>query len=129
MDNQKLEANLPAKRILVVEDEFIMATALKADLLNLGYEVPAVVNTGEEAIRKAAELRPDLILMDIMLIGPMSGIDAAIEIRKFLDIPTVYLSAHIDAKKLVLSKAPEPFSYLFKPCTKGKLATTIEAAL
>ena len=73
MDKPQTEVLAAAKRILVVEDEAITAMALKSDLLMLGYEVLAIVDTGEEAILKAIELLPDLILMDITLFGPMSG--------------------------------------------------------
>jgi PAS domain S-box-containing protein len=124
---ESLEAR--AMKILVVEDEFITATELKSDLLKLGYEVPAIADTAEEAILKAAELRPDLILMDIKLIGPMTGIDAAEEIRKSLKIPTIYLTAHMDPKTLEHAKKTDPFGFLPKPCRIDTLKSTIEIAL
>ncbi len=121
-------ARVPAKRILVVEDEFVTAYDLKLKLLQLGYEVPAVVDTGEEAILKAAELRPDLILMDILLLGPMSGIQAAVEIQTNLAIPIVFLTAHADAETIAEAKISEPLGYLPKPCNVSVLMSTVETA-
>lgn len=113
----------------MVEDEFITATVIKSDLVKLGYEVPAIVDNGQDAIRKAAELLPDLILMDIVLIGPMSGIEAAVAIRKSLGIPIVYLSAHTDTETIANAKTAEPFGYLPKPCNVATMMSTIEMAL
>ena len=129
MDKPQAEDLAAAKRILVVEDEAITAMALKLDLLKLGYEVLAIVDTGEEAILKAAELLPDLILMDISLLGPMSGIEAAVEIKKSLGIPIIYLSAHTDAEIIAKAKMSEPFGYLPKPCNVMTMRSTIEMAL
>jgi signal transduction histidine kinase len=129
MDKPQAENRAPAKKIMVVEDEFITATALKSHLLQLGYEVVATVDSGAEAIRKAAELRPDLILMDIVLLGAMSGIEAACEIKQTLDVPVVYLTAHTDAETLATAKLSEPFGYLPKPCNVAAMMSTIEMAL
>ena len=129
MDKPQAEDLTPAKRILVVEDEFITAKALKSDLLKLGYKVLAIVDTGEEAILKAAELMPDLVLMDITLLSPMSGIKAAIEIKKSLGIPIIYLTAHSDAETIEKAKISEPFGYLPKPCNVATMRSTIEMAL
>lgn len=116
-------------RILVVEDEFITATDIKDNLLRLGYEVAAVVDTGEDAVLKAAELRPDLILMDITLNGPMSGIEAATEIKHSLEIPIVYLTSHVDVVTIAEAKTSEPFGYLSKPYNVPTMLSTIEMAL
>lgn len=117
------------KRILLVEDEAVTAMDLKSSLIQLGYEVPAVVARGEDAIHAAAELCPDLILMDISLAGPMSGIEAADEIRKSHAIPVVFLTAHTDPETLGRAKRTEPFGYLPKPCGIDILTGTIEVAL
>jgi len=121
--------DLQIKRILLVEDEAIAAMDLKTNLITLGYEVPAVVSSGEEAIRMAAELLPDLILMDITLDGPMDGIEAVDEIRKAHAIPIVFLTAHADAETIRKAKTTEPFGYLPKPCNIDTLKSTIEVAL
>ena len=117
------------KKIMLVEDEAVTALDLEANLRGLGYEVTAVVTSGEEAVRMAAELHPDLILMDITLAGPMSGIEAAALIRKSNAIPIVYLTAHADAKTINRAKITEPFGYLPKPCSLATIMSTIEVAL
>jgi len=116
-------------RILLVEDEGVTAMDLKSNLLQLGYEVPAVVSSGAEAVQQAAELLPDLVLMDITLHGPMSGVEAAAEINRAHHIPIIYLTAHTDSETLEQAKITEPFGYLPKPCHMNTLITTIEMAL
>jgi CheY-like chemotaxis protein len=81
-------------KILVVEDEAIVAKDLQYRLTKFGYTVPAIASSGEEAINKAVEISPDLVLMDIRLKGSMDGIEAAQEIYKRLDIPVIYLTAY-----------------------------------
>ena len=129
MGERQTEIKSTAKRILVVEDEFISAFDIKANLLKLGYEVPVIVDNGEDAIQKAAELLPDLILMDIVLIGSMSGIEAAAEIQQSHGIPIVYLTALTDADTIGKAKISESFGYLPKPCTAATMMRTIEMAL
>ena len=98
-------------------------------LTNLGYGVAATAVTGQEAIDNAEESRPDLILMDINLKGPMDGVEAAERIHKRLDVPIVYLTAQSDEGTLKRAKLTGPFSYLFKPFDERDLHTTIEIAL
>lgn len=117
------------KRIMLVEDEAVTSMDLRSNLIRLGYEVPAVVARGEDAIRAAAELSPDLILMDITLAGPMTGIEAADIIRKSQPIPIVYLTAHADDDTLERATRTEPFGYLPKPCGLDTLTSTIAVAL
>ncbi len=117
------------KKIMLVEDEAVTALDLESNLIKLGYEVSPIVTSGEDAVRKAAELHPDLILMDITLAGPMSGIEAADEIRKSNAIPIVFLTAHADAKTINRAKITEPFGYLPKPCSLATIMSTIEVAL
>jgi len=117
------------KRIMLVEDESVTAMDLKSNLIQLGYEVPAIVPSGEEAVRIAAEVRPDLVLMDITLAGLMNGIQAADELRKTLAIPIVFLTAHADAATIGRAKTTEPFGYLTKPSSIDTLMSTIEVAL
>jgi len=95
-------------QILVVEDDSIIAMELEDRLYGLGYVVCATTAYGEEAIEKAAELGPDLVLMDIRLKGAMDGIEAAAEIRERYDIPVVYLTAYADSNTLQRAQVTEP---------------------
>lgn len=115
--------------ILVVEDEEIVAFDIESTLKVLGYEVPLVAASKEEAITFAATSQPDLVLMDIMLQGSMNGIEAAQEIRSRFNIPVVYLTAYADSHTLQLAKITEPFGYILKPFEEKELETTIEIAL
>jgi len=96
-------------KILVVEDEAIIAKDLQWRLEGMGYEVPAVIASGEEAISRTVEFKPDLVLMDIMLLGEIDGIEAANEIRAKSDIPIIYLTAYADDEILERAKISEPF--------------------
>ncbi|HUI70820.1 MAG TPA: flagellar assembly protein A, partial [Spirochaetia bacterium] len=116
-------------RILVVEDEELVALAIKKCLEKLGYEVPAVVASGEEAVDKAESLQLDLILMDIHLHGVMSGIEAASHIRDSRNVPVVYLSAYSDADTLAKAKITEPFGFIVKPFEERSLEASVEMAL
>src|SRR5659263_614295 len=100
------------KQILVVEDEIITAMDIQQRLKNLSYNVPVVVSTGEEAIKKVKENNPDLVLMDINLYGEMDGIEAASQIHSFSDIPVIYLTAFSDDKTLERAKITEPYTCL-----------------
>ena len=116
-------------KLLVVEDEAIVAKDIQIRLRNLGYEVVAVASSGEGAIQKAAETHPDLVLMDIILKGEMDGIEAAEEIISRYDIPVVYLTAHTDEKTLQRAKITEPLGYILKPFGEKDLYGTIEISL
>jgi PAS domain S-box-containing protein len=115
--------------ILVVEDEFITGTDLQNNLREMGYDVPVVVDTGEGAITKAGELHPDLVLMDITLIGEMTGIEAATQIRDRYGIPVIFLTAHSDDPTFEKALHSEPFGYIIKPIEPLNLRTSIEMAL
>jgi two-component system cell cycle sensor histidine kinase/response regulator CckA len=116
-------------QILVVEDEGVVARSIQSDLEGMGYEVPEVASSGEEAIRQAEETHPDLVLMDVVLKGDMDGIEAAERIRRKHDIPIVYLTAYEDSPTLNRAKLTEPFGYLLKPFEERELHATIEMAL
>lgn len=116
-------------RILIVEDEAVVAKNLEKKLTRMGYEVIGSVASGEEAVRKAGESVPDLVLMDIMLVGQMDGIEAAEKIRFCYGIPVVYLTAYTDQTILERAKVTEPYGYLVKPLTERDLQSTIEMAL
>lgn len=115
--------------ILVVEDEGIVARDIQNMLLGLGYNVVDVLSTSEKAIQIASEKNPDLVLMDIMLEGDRSGVEAADYIYTNLNIPIVYLTAYADEITLQRAKKTEPFGYLLKPFEERELQTTIEIAL
>ena len=115
--------------VLVVEDESIVAKDIQQSLIKLGYNVVGTASTGEKALALANELRPDVILMDIMLKGPMSGIDASAEIKKNLSIPVIFLTAYADESTLSKAKVTEPFGYIIKPFKEIDLHTSIEMAL
>lgn len=116
-------------RILIVEDQGVTAEHLKLCLTGFGYETECIVSTAEEAIERAEQLQPDLILMDIMLHGAMDGIEAAEKIHSLQDTPIVYLTAYSDRQVLERAKLTEPFGYLLKPFKAEELRTTIEMAL
>lgn len=116
-------------RILVVEDEKIVARDIKNRLKSLGYTVPAIVSSGEEAIKKAEEIRPDLVLMDIVLKGKIDGIKTAKEIYSRFNIPVVYLTAYSDQETIKRAKKTEPFGYIHKPFEIKEIRSTIEIAL
>lgn len=118
-----------AQQILIVEDEIIIAEDIQTKLIRMGYSVPAVVSSGEEAIVKVKENNPDLILMDIVLFGKMDGIEAAEKIHSFSDVPIIYLTAFADQDTLERAKITEPFGYLIKPFKERELLITLEMAL
>ena len=116
-------------QILIVEDDNIVVLELSDRLQSLGYAVSGVASYGKEAVEKAAEMRPDLALMDIRLKGAMNGVGAAEEIRARFDIPVVYLTAYADEDTLQRAKVTEPYGYIIKPFQERELYSTIEMAL
>ena len=116
-------------KILIVEDENIVALNLQTRLKSLGYQVAGMASTGEDAVKKCAETMPDLVLMDIMLRGEMDGVAAADQIREKYHVPVVYLTAYADDVTLERAKVTEPFGYMLKPFEVKEIRTTIEIAL
>jgi PAS domain S-box-containing protein len=116
-------------KILIVEDETIVAMDLAVTLRRLGYDVGGMVGTGAAAIETARAIKPDLILMDIRLRGPIDGIEAASVIRSEHDTPIVFLTAHADADTVERSKAASPHGYLVKPFDERALHRAVEIAL
>ena len=116
-------------RILVVEDDRIVAESIENMLRRLDYSVPSIASTGEEAIQQAAKAEPDLVLMDIGLPGRMDGVEAAQSIRARFDIPVVYLTAYADDQTLQRAEITEPFGYIVKPFQIRELHGTIKLAL
>jgi len=115
--------------IMIVEDEAIVAEELKISLEDMDYTVTSIVKSGEQAIKKAEQDCPDIILMDIRLKGRMDGIEAAELIRSRLEIPVVFLTAYADDDKLERAKLTMPFGYILKPFQDRDLEVTIEIAL
>ena len=118
-----------AVRIMIVEDEPSAAAALHDLLETMGYSVCAQASTGQEALDLAEARRPDLILMDIVLPGPMDGIEAASRIREKLKIPIVFNTAYDERERLERAKLVEPFGYLVKPYQARDVRSTIEMGL
>ena len=118
-----------SKKILIVEDEPITALDLKKTLTNVGFEVVSIEDKGKNAIKKAEELRPDLVLMDIVLKGEIDGIEAAEKINNQLDIPVVYLTAYSNDKLFERAKLTGPYGFLVKPFDFYELKCTLESAL
>lgn len=116
-------------KILVVEDEIIIAMEISDRLSSMGYEVLRIVANGEMAINSVLQDKPDLILMDIMIQGDMDGIETATKIRNFSDVPVIYLTANADDGTLQRAKVSDAFGYLIKPFEEKELNTTIEMAL
>jgi two-component system response regulator LytT len=115
--------------VLIVEDEVIIARDLAQTLTKLGYLVVGHCVKGEDAIDMVEEKTPDIVLMDIMLKGDMTGIDAAKEIRKKFQIPIVYLTAYSDEDSIGRANSSGPSGYLVKPFKANDLRATIETAL
>ena len=116
-------------QIMIVEDESIVAEDIKTSLEKMGYNVPVVVSSGEDAINKAEETRPDLVLMDIVLRGKINGIEAAGVIHSRLNVPVIYLTAYTDDNIIKRAKVTEPFGYITKPFENRELKSNIEMAL
>ena len=121
--------NERVKSILIVEDDALIAMNLSETLKSYGYVTEIPVATAEEAILRAREHHPDLILMDIQLAGKMSGVEAAGIIRKTEDIPVIYLTAFSDDERLKAAINTAPYAYLIKPVQNQELRTSIEVSL
>jgi len=116
-------------RVLVVEDESIVARDICQQLAELGFVAVADTRTGEEAVALADKLRPDLVLMDIQLAGAMDGITAARTIRERMHLPVVFLTAFAGRETLERAREAEPFGYIIKPFAEQDLRTVVEMAL
>lgn len=127
--NSPTSESLKKIQILVVEDERIIGINLKENLESLGYGVPTITDSGEQAIQKAAQLHPDLVLIDIQLKGDMDGIETAQQIWEYLQIPVIYLTGHADKSTVERAKVSAAFGYILKPVKKQELYMAIETAL
>lgn len=115
--------------IFIVEDESIVAKDIQNSLVKLGYNVIGVANNGKDAIEKITELGPDLVLMDIMIKGPMTGIEVSEKIKETVSVPVIFLTAYADEGTLSRAKITEPYGYILKPFKEIDLHSTIEMAV
>jgi DNA-binding NarL/FixJ family response regulator len=117
------------EKILIVEDDTIIAITIEGRLKQFGYRVVGRASTAQDAIQKAIEFEPDLVLMDIHLKGPADGIEAAETIYGIHNIPVIYLTAFSDENTLERAEKTSPFGYIVKPFSDSTLKTTIKLAL
>jgi DNA-binding LytR/AlgR family response regulator len=114
--------------IFIVEDESIVAKDIQNSLTKLGYNVVGFANNGKDAIERITELSPDLVLMDIMIKGTLTGIDVSEKIKEKMNIPVIFLTAYADEGTLSRAKITEPYGYILKPFKEIDLHSTIEMA-
>jgi CheY-like chemotaxis protein len=124
-----MKKNQGGKKILIAEDEIIIALDIKKILNNFNYKICSIVFSGEEAIKKASEEKPNLILMDIKLQGSINGIQAAEIISKEQNIPIIFLTAVADSEALEKAMITENFGYISKPYDEQTLRSAIETTL
>lgn len=120
---------MSSSKILVVEDEGIVALSIRRSLERMGYDVIATVPSGEEAVEKAETEHIDLVLMDIRLKGALSGTEAAAQIKEHTEVPIIYLTAYSDEETLRKAKLAEPYGYLVKPYSDRELHAAVEMAI
>lgn len=115
--------------IFIVEDESIVAKDIQNNLIKLGYNVLGIANNGKDAIEQIKETNPDVVLMDIMIKGDLTGIEVAEQIRKHISVPVIFLTAYADESTLSRAKVTEPYGYILKPFKEIDLHSTIEMAV
>ena len=116
-------------RILIVEDEWLIADELQANLEDAGYAVAGIASSGKDAIALAAEQQPDLVLMDIVIKGESDGIETAVLMREQFNIPVIYLTAYVDKKTIQRARETGASSYVVKPAGIHQLVPMIEIVL
>jgi CheY-like chemotaxis protein len=116
-------------RILIVEDEAIVALHLRQELTKLGYEMAGIATTGEQALKMIEEVFPDVILMDIHIQGEMDGIETVKRIPRYLHIPVIYVTAYSEDSTLKRASDTRPYGYLIKPFLDRELHATIKMAI
>ena len=116
-------------KILIVEDEGIIAMDVKRRLERAGYQVTGIADNSADTFLSVGENRPDLVMMDIIIQGERDGIETAMDLRKICDIPVVFLTSHSDPATVQRAKTAMPYGYLVKPFQERELATTLEMAL
>src|SRR5574343_371076 len=115
--------------IFIVEDESIVAKDIQNNLIKLGYNVLGIANNGNDAIEQIKNLNPDVVLMDIMIKGDLTGIEVAEQIKKFVNVPVIFLTAYADEGTLSKAKFTDPYGYILKPFKEIDLHSTIEMAV
>lgn len=120
---------MTSTKILIVEDESIIAKDLQTILRDAGYEVPHTANNSKDALRFVEEISPDLILMDVIIKGPVDGITTAQIIGTLYDIPVIFLSAYSDKMTLDRARVVGSFGYLLKPCDERELLIAVDFGL
>jgi signal transduction histidine kinase len=115
--------------ILIVEDERIVAKDIQQTLVGLGYDAYAIAATADEAMAHAAARRPDVVLMDVRIQGPIDGVEAARQMRDRFDVPVVYVTANADDATIARANEAEPYGYLVKPIQASELRSAIEIAI
>ena len=118
-----------ASKVLVVEDEVVIALRLEQLLTNMGYNVIGLSYSGEDALEKVRSLRPEIILMDIILQGKLDGIAVAEIVKLEFNIPVIFLTAFSEDNIIERSKKAEPFGYILKPFQDHEIKAAIEVAL
>lgn len=116
-------------KLLIVEDDMIIAAKISLQLTKLGYEVTAIVPRGEEAILQAEETKPDIVLLDINLKGVLDGIETAQELNRLVDVPIIYVTANTDEATFNRAKATRPYAFITKPIKNIDLQRAIELTI
>lgn len=127
--NEAAQPGVRSPRLLLVEDDFIAAFAAEDDLTIAGYEVIGVASLVDEAVRRAQTERPDLVLMDVCLLGERDGVDASIEIYRTTGIRTIFITASFDTETRMRAQAANPLGWLRKPYTRQSLFNSVTNAL
>lgn len=127
--DSKGNVQVDKSRVLIVEDELLIAEDIRTGLESLGYNVVGISDSGRKALRDVRRLKPDVVLMDILLQGESQGIRIADTLRREFDIPVIYLTSFADQKTLDQAKITEPYGYLLKPFHTEALQSVIEMAL
>ena len=122
-------ASIAGTRVMIVEDEAVVALHLRQELTKLGYSVAGVATQGEQALKMIDEVFPDIVLMDIHIQGEMDGIETAQRIPRYLHIPVIYLTAYSEDTTLKRAGDTYPYGYLIKPFLDRELHATIKMAL
>jgi CheY-like chemotaxis protein len=122
-------SSIAGTRIMIVEDEAVVALHLRLELTKLGYTVAGTATAGQQALKMIEEVFPDVILMDIHIQGDMDGIETAKRIPRYLHIPVIFLTAYSEDITLKRAGDTYPYGYLIKPFLDRELHATIKMAL